>query len=91
MGLSHLSPEEYVLSVAKKIRPSNLNDALLTLPFSSVSLLLECIAEWSQRVSLIVVVFIGEFVLMRDLCLYIEARAHSHVKNSLVSLKISSR
>ncbi|KAJ3371784.1 hypothetical protein HDU91_004929 [Kappamyces sp. JEL0680] len=48
-GAAHLPPAECVLIVVKQIRPSHLNDALLTLPFSNVADLIRCIAEWVEK------------------------------------------
>ncbi|KAJ3270719.1 hypothetical protein HDV01_007475 [Terramyces sp. JEL0728] len=48
-GLQEKSPEEYILHVVNAIRPSHLNDALLTLPFHQVITLLECVAKLIEK------------------------------------------
>ncbi|KAJ3314266.1 hypothetical protein HDV04_000632 [Boothiomyces sp. JEL0838] len=48
-GLKDKSPEEYILHVVNSIRPSHLNDALLTLPFHQVITLLECLAKLIEK------------------------------------------
>ena len=47
---SNCGPEEYVLKVVKSIPTANLHDALLVLPFSKVSQLIEHLDVWAEKV-----------------------------------------
>jgi U3 small nucleolar RNA-associated protein 12 len=47
-----VSAEKYVLNVIEKIKPANLQDALLVLPFEHVEILIGFIAIWAGKVHL---------------------------------------
>jgi len=51
MALGGISAEKYVLSVIEKVKPANLQDALLVLPFEHVEILLTFITIWAAKVS----------------------------------------
>ncbi|KAI8929330.1 WD40-repeat-containing domain protein [Entophlyctis helioformis] len=48
-GKPDMLPEEYVLFVVSQIRSSQLDEALLVLPFSQVIGLLKCVAFWIEK------------------------------------------
>ncbi|KAI8896096.1 WD40-repeat-containing domain protein [Globomyces pollinis-pini] len=48
-GGTELEPSNVVLKIIYQIQPSHLQDALLTLPFSLVITLLECLAHWVEK------------------------------------------
>ena len=45
-------PEEYVLHVVEQIRSTQLDEALLVLPFSQVISLLVCVSFWVEKVTM---------------------------------------
>lgn len=51
MALGGISAEKYVLSVIEKVKPANLQDALLVLPFEHVEILINFITIWAENVS----------------------------------------
>ena len=51
MALGGISAEKYVLSVIEKVKPANLQDALLVLPFEHVEILITFITIWAAKVS----------------------------------------
>ena len=51
LALGGVSAEKYVLSVVEKVKPANLQDALLVLPFEHVEILISFITIWAQKVS----------------------------------------
>jgi hypothetical protein len=50
LGDPDMTPELYVLHVLERIRASNLEQALVVLPFVRIEDLLNCIASWSEQV-----------------------------------------
>lgn len=48
-GLTDCTPDEFVYKIIAKVRSSHLHDALLTLPFSLVVLLLDCVSCWVEK------------------------------------------
>ena len=63
MGATELQPEECVLKVVNEIRYSHLNDALLTLTFSHVILLVECVSIWIERVPIFLAYYPRNWIL----------------------------
>jgi U3 small nucleolar RNA-associated protein 12 len=51
MALGGISAEKYVLSVIEKVKPANLQDALLVLPFEHVEILITFLTIWAAKVS----------------------------------------
>jgi U3 small nucleolar RNA-associated protein 12 len=51
MALGGISAEKYVLSVVSKVKPANLQDALLVLPFEHVEILITFISIWAAKVN----------------------------------------
>jgi U3 small nucleolar RNA-associated protein 12 len=52
LGDPQLPGEYYVLKVVQKIRLSDLDDALLVLPYNHVMDLLACVSFWLEKVNL---------------------------------------
>ena len=52
LAFGGISSEKYVLSVIEKVKPANLQDALLVLPFEHVEILIGFISVWAARVFL---------------------------------------
>ena len=50
LALGGVSAEKYVLSVVEKVKPANLQDALLVLPFEHVEILISFITIWAEKV-----------------------------------------
>jgi U3 small nucleolar RNA-associated protein 12 len=50
MDATKLTPEQFVLKVIKQIRPSQLNDALISLPFSQVCNLIAVVSRLATDV-----------------------------------------
>ena len=50
LGIPNIGPEEFVLTMIQKIKSSQLEEALLMLPFSDVMNLLKNLAFWIERV-----------------------------------------
>jgi U3 small nucleolar RNA-associated protein 12 len=50
LALGGISAEKYVLDVVAKVKPANLQDALLVLPFEHVEILIGFITIWAEKV-----------------------------------------
>jgi U3 small nucleolar RNA-associated protein 12 len=50
LALGGISAEKYVLDVVAKVKPANLQDALLVLPFEHVEILIGFITVWAEKV-----------------------------------------
>ena len=53
MALGGISAEKYVLSVVAKVKPANLQDALLVLPFEHIEILITFITSWAAKARLL--------------------------------------